>query len=112
MAADSQRNEASDLEANGAGQVFVHDVPLPVEETKHIIRKCTKDDFEMADPEDDEQQVYCPVANRTISEMDCIEICDVANEMMTTDVLNTFDPPIEWDEEQKKRCRCCEYHIY
>lgn len=88
------------------------DVPLPVEKTKHIIRKCTKDDFEMADPEDDEQQVYCPVANRTISEIDCIEICDVANEMMTTDVLNTFDPPIEWDEEQKKRCRCCEYHIY
>lgn len=87
------------------------DVPLPVEKTKHIIRKCTKDDFEMADPENDEQQVYCPVANRTIFEIDYIEICDVANEMMTTDVLNTFAHPIEWDEEQKKRCRCCEYHI-
>ena len=87
------------------------DVPLPLDKTKHIIRKCTKEDFEMANPEDDVQEVFCPVANRTISEIDCIEICDVANEMIRPAALDVFDPPIEWNDEQKRRCRCCEHHI-
>ena len=86
------------------------DVPLPLDKTKHIIRKCTKEDFEMANPEDDVQEVFCPVANRTISEIDCIEICDVANEMIRPAALDVFDPPIEWNDEQKRRCRCCEHH--
>lgn len=88
------------------------DVPLPLEKTKHIIRKCTKEEFEVAySQEDEEQQVFCPIANREIPVIDCIEIGDVANGFVRPDVLKTFDPPIEWNEEQKKQCCNCKYHV-
>ena len=88
------------------------DVPLPLEKTKHIIRKCTKEDFETADSqEDEEQRVFCPIANREIPVIDCIEIGDVANGFVCPDVLKTFDPPIEWNEEQKNQCCNCKYHM-
>lgn len=86
------------------------DVPLPLEKTKHIIRKCTKEDFEATDSEDGEQRVFCPIANREIPVIDCIEISDVANGFLRPDVLRTFDPPIEWNEERKNQCCSCKYH--
>ena len=87
------------------------EAPLPPEKTKHIIRKCTKEDFETAEDPNDEQRVFCPVANREIPVIDCIEICDVANECLHPDVLKTFDPPIEWNEERKNQCCSCEYNM-
>ena len=69
------------------------DVPLPLEKTKHIIRKCTKEDFETADSREvEEQRIFCPIANRELPVIDCIEISDVANGCMRPDVLKTFDP--------------------
>ena len=89
------------------------DVPLPLEKTKHIIRKCTKEDFETADSREvEEQRIFCPIANRELPVIDCIEISDVANGCMRPDVLKTFDPPIEWNEEQKNQCCSCKYHMY
>lgn len=86
------------------------DVPLPLEKTKHIIRKCTKEDFEATDSEDGEQRVFCPIANREIPVIDCIEISDVANGFLRPDILRTFDPPIEWNEDRKNQCCICKYH--
>jgi len=86
------------------------DTPLPIEKTKRILRKCTDED--LVAPEDgDEDRVWCPVASRELTEIDCIEICDVANHMLKEDVLNSFSPPIEWNEEKRTQCRCCPYHI-
>ena len=86
------------------------DAPFPIEKTKHILRKCTEED--LVPPEnDDEESIWCPVANRKLAEIDCIEICDVANHMLKEEVLNSFYPPIEWDEEKRTQCRCCPYHI-
>jgi len=86
------------------------DAPFPIEKTKHILRKYTDED--LVPPEDaDAETIWCPVANRDLTEIDCIEICDVANHMLKEDVLNSFSPPIEWDEEKRTQCRCCPYHI-
>jgi len=75
-----------------------------------ILRKYTDED--LVPPEDaDAETIWCPVANRDLTEIDCIEICDVANHMLKEDVLNSFSPPIEWDEEKRTQCRCCPYHI-
>ena len=87
------------------------EAPLPPEKTKHIIRKCTKEDFETADAPNDEHRIFCPVANREIPVIDCIEISDVANECLRPDVLKTIDPPIEWNEEQKNQCCNCKYNM-
>ena len=86
------------------------DAPLPIEKTKYVIRKCVDED--LVSPEDDnEENVWCPVANRDLTEIDCIEICDVANHMLKEEVLASFSPPIKWDEERRTQCRCCPYHI-
>ena len=58
----------------------------------------------------DKDHIYCPVARRVISSIDCLEITDVANRIMKPGVLQTFTPPIEWNEKQRNRCLQCPYH--
>lgn len=58
----------------------------------------------------DEDHIYCPVAKRVIDSIDCIEITDVAEHIIKPDILRTFSPPIEWDENQRGMCLSCPYH--
>lgn len=53
--------------------------------------------------------VYCPVANRDIDGGDCVVICDVADRLIKPTVLSE---DIHWDEEQRAKCRNCQYRKY
>jgi len=75
--------------------------PFPLDKMKHIIRKVG---------DDEDLSVFCPVLERLIGDADCMEICDVADELMSDDVVRTFDPPVEWSEEKASVCRDCKYH--
>lgn len=51
--------------------------------------------------------VYCPVKSDEITGDECIIVCDVADGMIKTTCL---PEGIEWDDEQKKKCKLCKYH--
>jgi len=76
--------------------------PFPLDRMKHIIRK-------VEDGEGD--TVYCPVLERGIDDADCMEICDVADDLIDEKVMGTFDPPIQWTEELAEKCRNCEHRF-
>lgn len=84
-------------------------VPFPLDRTKSIIRKC--DDSDFVEDDDDEYQVECPLTGTLIMETDCIEICDVVNDMLSPDVLEMLDPPLKYTDEVKQTCRGCKFHI-
>ena len=51
--------------------------------------------------------VYCPVKENNINGADCCIICDVAEGYVKSTLL---PEGIEWNEEQCKRCKNCQYH--
>lgn len=53
--------------------------------------------------------VFCPVANKDIDGGDCVVICDVADRLIKPTVLSE---DIHWDEEQRAKCRNCQYRKY
>ena len=46
-----------------------------------------------------------------IDDADCMEICDVADDMSDETVMDTFDPPVQWTEELAEKCRNCEHRF-
>lgn len=78
------------------------DAPFPLDRIKHIIRKVE---------EGEGDSVYCPVLERGIDDADCVEICDVADDMSDETVMDTFDPPVQWTEELAEKCRNCEHRF-
>jgi hypothetical protein len=54
-----------------------------------------------------DKRVNCPVKNDKITGDDCIIVCDVAEGMIKPTVL---PKGIEWNEEQRKKCKLCKYH--
>lgn len=51
--------------------------------------------------------VYCPVKDDNINGADCYIICDVADGYVKSTLL---PEGVEWNEEQCKRCKNCQYH--
>jgi len=76
--------------------------PFPLDRTKHIIRKIE---------EGEGDDVYCPILERGIDIADCMEICDVADDLIDEKVMDTFDPPVQWTEELAEKCRNCEHRF-
>lgn len=75
--------------------------PFPLDRMKHIIRKV----------EDGEgNTVYCPVLERGINDADCMEICDVADDLIDEKVMKTVDSSIKWTAELSEVCKQCKYH--
>ena len=76
--------------------------PFPLDRMKHIIRKVE---------EGEGDTVYCPVLEHDIDDADCMEICDVADDLLDEKVVGTFDPPVQWTEELAEKCRNCEHRF-
>lgn len=76
--------------------------PFPLDRMKHIIRKVE---------EGEGDTVYCPVLEHGIDDADCMEICDVADDLLDEKVMGTFDPPVQWTEELAEKCRNCEHRF-
>ena len=57
-------------------------------------------------------QCYCPVAERFIKSVQCIEICDVADRLIKSRIFDDYEQPIVWNEQQAEKCRNCKYHSY
>lgn len=51
--------------------------------------------------------VPCPVTGDEIDGGDCLLICDVADRLIKPTIL---PEGINWDEEQRKKCKACKYH--
>lgn len=58
----------------------------------------------------DQDHIFCPVAQRIIEIIDCMEINDVARKIQIPRVLETFTPPIVWNEDQRKICENCKFY--
>lgn len=58
----------------------------------------------------DRDHVFCPVAQRVLDIIDCMEINDVARKIQIPHVLETFTPPIVWNEDQRKICENCKFY--
>ena len=61
--------------------------------------------------------VYCPIKDDQINGIDCLTMCDVADNMLKSSVLYDGEPEesvlpksIKWDEEQRQKCLNCQYH--
>ena len=76
--------------------------PFPLERMKHIIRKVD---------EGEGDTVYCPVLERGVDDADCMEICDVADDLSDVTVMGTFEPPVQWTEALAEKCRKCEHRF-
>lgn len=51
--------------------------------------------------------VQCPVKGTEITGDDCIIVCDIADGMIKPTCL---PEGIEWNEEQRQKCKQCKYH--
>lgn len=58
----------------------------------------------------DLDHVFCPVAQRVLDIIDCMEINDVARKIQIPRVLESFSPPISWNEDQRKICENCKFY--
>lgn len=52
--------------------------------------------------------VYCPVLQTQVNGADCFKICIVADGEAKPTILSDS---IEWNDEQKKKCLNCRYHM-
>lgn len=51
--------------------------------------------------------VYCPVKDGQINGSDCLLICDIADKLIKPEAR---PDGIEWDEQQRSKCKACKYH--
>lgn len=51
--------------------------------------------------------VYCLVKNDQINGADCYEVCEVADNMVSENIL---PEGILWNEKQKEKCLHCKWH--
>lgn len=58
----------------------------------------------------DRDHIFCPVAQRVLEIIDCMEINDVARNIQIPRVLESFSPPIPWNEDQRKICENCKFY--
>lgn len=58
----------------------------------------------------DRGHIFCPVAQRVLEIIDCMEINDVARKIQIPRVLESFSPPIPWNEDQRKICENCKFY--
>lgn len=58
----------------------------------------------------DRNHIFCPVAQRILEIIDCMEINDVARRIQIPRVLESFSPPIPWNEDQRKICENCKFY--
>lgn len=56
------------------------------------------------------ESVFCPVAGRNVSGSECIEICDVADRLISKRILEDFKPPLEFKNDCREICKKCKYH--
>ena len=82
--------------------------PFPFEKTKHIIRKAEQDEVI---PTKQEWSGWCPAAERNVDVCECMEICDVADNMLSERILEDYEQPIVWSEDKSEKCRKCKYHV-
>ena len=54
--------------------------------------------------------VYCPVIEGQIDGATCMEIVDVADGMISERILKDYNPPIQWNDNQCKKCLKCKWH--
>lgn len=54
--------------------------------------------------------VYCPVIGGQVDGTTCMEIVDVVDGMINKRILEDYDPPIPWNEAQRRKCLNCPYH--
>lgn len=80
--------------------------PYPVDKAKFIT--CKYED-ECEAKIIDADHIRCPVADRAISTTECIEIMEVADEMLKERILQNYDPPIDFDEGKRALCKRCRY---
>lgn len=51
--------------------------------------------------------VYCPVKDGQINGDDCLLICDVADKLISSNIL---PDGVKWSEEQCSVCKSCKHH--
>lgn len=86
------------------------DAPMESELVKHIIRKC--EESEKTDSFVIKNDIPCPLVGANINKGQCMEICDTFEWDFDSEVLCSFDPPIEDSEEHRKICLECPYNHY
>jgi hypothetical protein len=82
-------------------------VPLPVEKTKHIIRKCTDEEIESIE-ETQSEAFYCPAAKKVITSDVCYELWMCLNGMMKLSLVPEVE--IKDQAQAEKICNECPRH--